>query len=86
MGLLCVSCVYLSGSHSSSDLSVDLTLAKSFVETLVGRHGNSQNRTVGVTELRAVGQLMEYCVLIGRTRKRTYSLTADLYYEREHPV
>lgn len=70
MSLLRVSCVYLSGGHSSSDLSVDLTLAKSFVETLVGRHGNSQNRTVGMTELRAVAQLMEYCVLIAQTGKR----------------
>lgn len=71
VGLLSVCCVYLSGGHSSSDLSVDLTLAKGFVETLVGRHGNSQNRAVGVTELRAVGQLMEYYVLIGQTGKRT---------------
>lgn len=71
VGLLRVCCVYLSGGHSSSDLSVDLTLAKGFVETLVGRHGNSQNRAVGMTELSAVGQLMEYCVLIGQTGKRT---------------
>lgn len=64
-GLLCVCCVHLRGSYGRSDLSVELTLAKSFIETLVGRHGNGQNRAIGVTQLRVVGQLVEYHVLIG---------------------
>lgn len=64
-GLLCVCCVHLRGSYSRSDLSVDLTLAKSFIETLVGRHGNGQNRAIGMTQLGVVGQLVEYRVLIG---------------------
>ena len=75
-------CVYLSCGHSRPDLSVDLSLTKSFIETLVRRHGNSQNRAVGVTKLRAIGQLREYCVLVGQRDNQG----AKLYSERELPV
>ena len=81
--LLLLLCVYLIGGQGRPDLSVDLSLTKSFIKTLVGRHGNGQNRAVGVTKLRAIGQLREYCVLIGqRDREQNFTLKESFLFLR----
>lgn len=60
----CVYCFYLIGRDTGANLSADLSLMKSFIETLVRCHGNSKNSTVGMAKLCAIGQLVEDCVLV----------------------